>query len=807
MAGRSLRRTIPTAACGAALAAALLTSPLPRAAESSSATDRWSHAARAAIERAGDNRGELNTLLRDVPAEHRDAALFLLANMPDRDLKTLTARFLLDEIILSHETLAEAPWAARIPRDVFLNEILPYANVGERRDAWRKDLRDRCRPLIAGATTPGQAAVLLNQKLFPLVGVRYSTKRARPDQSPAESIGSGTATCTGLSILLIDACRAVGVPARFVGTPCWSDGSGNHSWVEVWDDGWHFTGAAEPAGDKLDEAWFTGRAATARRDAPRHAIYAVSFRRTPLRFPVAWNPLEADVWGVNVTDAYARADARPPEGTSMVSFCVVDPATGARVEAGVRVRDPDGAVVLDGVTKDERFDTNDHLHAHLERGTTYRVDVSAGARSWTENVEVGTAPRLVSWDLPGPADAIQVGPTGTGDSDAAILRALARYLETSVDQREAIESRPFANDGLSKAGALAAEKLLVADHRATTKAARRAEMDARVIEIDGLTMPFAYRVFGEKPAGGRSLFISMHGGGGAPPQVNDGQWRNQQRLYEPAEGVYVAPRAPTDTWDLWHQSHIDRMFDRLIEDMVLFEDVDPDRVYLLGYSAGGDGVYQLAPRMADRFAAASMMAGHPNETSPLGLRNLPFAIHMGDRDTAFNRIGVAREWKEKLEALRTDDPEGYVHVVKLHEDKGHWMDLQDAEALPWMQQFTRHRHPRRVVWKQDDVVEARFYWLGVDPVGLPERALVVADVDGQTIRIHDCDPSRLILHLRDDLVDMSREITVVRGDELLARATVPRTIATIAATLRDRGDPASVYWGRLEVAVPKVGRE
>ena len=38
--------------------------------------------------------------------------------------------------------------------------------------------------------------------------------------------------------------------------------------------------------------------------------------------------------------------------------------------------------------------------------------------------------------------------------------------------------------------------------------------------------------------------------------------------------------------------------DRLIENLVVFEGVDPNRVYLLGYSAGGDGVYQLAPRMA-----------------------------------------------------------------------------------------------------------------------------------------------------------------------------------------------------------------
>ena len=99
-------------------------------------------------------------------------------------------------------------------------------------------------------------------------------------------------------------------------------------------------------------------------------------------------------------------------------------------------------------------------------------------------------------------------------------------------------------------------------------------------------MPFAYKVFGEKPKEGRSLFLSMHGGGGAPARVNDQQYENQKGLYKPEEGVYLAPRAPSNTWDLWHQSHIDAFFERLIEDMVVFEDVNRDRVYLMGYSAG-----------------------------------------------------------------------------------------------------------------------------------------------------------------------------------------------------------------------------
>ena len=79
--------------------------------------------------------------------------------------------------------------------------------------------------------------------------------------------------------------------------------------------------------------------------------------------------------------------------------------------------------------------------------------------------------------------------------------------------------------------------------------------------------------------------------------------------------------------------------------MIAKYNVNPNKIFLLGYSAGGDGVYQLAPRMADRFAAASMSAGHPNDASPLGLRNIGFSIHMGNNDSAYNRNLVAEEWK------------------------------------------------------------------------------------------------------------------------------------------------------------------
>ena len=116
-----------------------------------------------------------------------------------------------------------------------MNDVLPYAVFDERREAWRADLLERCTPLVANCTTAAEAAQTLNREFFNLVNVHYNTKRRATNQCPSESIEQGMATCTGLSILLVDACRSVGVPARAAGVANWHDQRGNHTWVEIHD--------------------------------------------------------------------------------------------------------------------------------------------------------------------------------------------------------------------------------------------------------------------------------------------------------------------------------------------------------------------------------------------------------------------------------------------------------------------------------------------------------------------------------------------------------------------------------------------
>lgn len=358
----------------------------------------------------------------------------------------------------------------------------------------------------------------------------------------------------------------------------------------------------------------------------------------------------------------------------------------------------------------------------------------------------------------------------------------------------------FSDVSLSKNVAEKVSKYLLETHYNHIKEDRKKEMTNREVEISDLQMKFFYKTFGKKPKDGRSMYISMHGGGQVESEYNDQQWENQKTLYSIEEGVYLVPRAPTNTWDLWHQVHIDTFFHHIIQNMIVHLDVDPNRVYIMGYSAGGDGVYQLAPRMADRLAAAAMMAGHPNETSPLGLRNIGFTIHMGENDTPYSRNTVAIDWKKQLSSLHKKDPKGYKHHVEIHQGMGHWLEGRDSVAIPWISEFIRNPFPKRVVWKQDDVTRRQFYWLGVK--NPQSRSEIIANMNDQTIVIEKSDVQNLVLYFNDTMLNMDKKVLVEYNGEKLFYGNVERDLKTIAASIKRYADPHMIYYGSLEVKIP-----
>lgn len=230
---------------------------------------------------------------------------WLLSHMPRFDLDYLPpsvwvrgGSMLDDNIAFALMALRSVPWLHRIPRALLLSYILPYATTHEARVNWRPLLFAKFFPLIAtlfsGPSASSVSTVQAMQLLAsppwgpatpntfanwsahqwpgypqPPAGspdtywLRWSSSSTPPVLSPFDFAAYGYASCTGTATLLAYVARAVGIPARVSGTPCWNSfpyaglatenknvsqcwqggnatsvgGSFlfNHNWVEYWN--------------------------------------------------------------------------------------------------------------------------------------------------------------------------------------------------------------------------------------------------------------------------------------------------------------------------------------------------------------------------------------------------------------------------------------------------------------------------------------------------------------------------------------------------------------------------------------------
>lgn len=351
------------------------------------------------IATAGDNAKELKKALKEVPRNEREGMAFLISYMPERDAKSLSADFLLENVQYAYKARAEFPWAKEVPDSVFLNDVVAYANLNENRESWRKDFYERFKKYVAPCKTMREAIDSVNKNVRDELLVDYNTKREKPDQAPYESMRQHMASCSGLSILLTDAFRAVGIPSRVAGTPAWHDDRGNHNWNEVWIDGqWRFT-EYYPS-DDLDQSWFLTNAGKAIKEDVRKAIYAASFKPTGCYFPLVWDENIRYVHAENVTDRYtslyrAQLSAMPADGSHVALRVMVfkdkdhAEASGDRVATNLDVFKGEKQL-YGGRSTGATQDMNDVLTFNVEKNQQYIIKYMNGkGEMQTQTVDVG----------------------------------------------------------------------------------------------------------------------------------------------------------------------------------------------------------------------------------------------------------------------------------------------------------------------------------------------------------------------------------------------------------------------------------
>jgi Transglutaminase-like superfamily len=666
---------------------------------------RWSAEVERALSRAGENRAELEKALSKSPGDQRQGMEFLVANMPDSDLRSLKAEFLLENLDLAHKARKQVAWGTKVPDAIFLNNVLPYANVDESRDPWRKEFFDMCLPLVKDCKSAAEAAQLLNSKVFDKVKVKYSTQRKKPQQSPKESMEIGMASCTGLSILLSDACRSVCIPTRIVGTPLWSNKRGNHTWLEIWDGDWHFTGACEPDPKGLDRGWFVGDAAQAKKDVPEHAIYAASFQKTSVSFPLVWAPRKKDVFAENVTDRYAKS-----------------PGPGA-IDDGLR---------------------------QIEQAAKEYFEANAESRA--------------KWHFGEKLDQI------LAKQEEAVRQVVWKALRSAA-----------IHDRLKK------------------------DFTANQVRFKEYLSPYVVKNVGEKPEKGWPLFIAMHGGGGAPKEVNDSQWRVMQRYYKDQPSVtgykYLALRAPNDTWNGFYDLYVPPLIMNLIRQFALFGEIDTSKVYLMGYSHGGYGAFFIGPKIPDRFAAVHVSAAAPTDgtISAKTLRNTRFTFMIGENDNAYGRRERCEKFNAEVQKLKDQNKGEFPVEMEFKKGFGHG-GLPDRDKIKEMYPATRNAVPKHLTWELTDAVVADFFWLSAER---PEaKQGIDAAISGNSVEIMTHGVGEFDLKLDTRLISFDKPL-VISLNGVKSEHKLKPSLLTLCQTMLKRGDPDLACSCRMHLQAEK----
>ncbi len=147
--------------------------------------------------------------------------------------------------------------------------------------------------------------------------------------------------------------------------------------------------------------------------------------------------------------------------------------------------------------------------------------------------------------------------------------------------------------------------------------------------------------------------------------------------------IVVAPQLHLPgTW-----SDVDRL-DAILDEIEARYPVDRSRVYLTGYSMGGGGVWRVAYRHADRFAAAVPMAAHtpaPSEDWSRALMRLPILVFHGSADD----LAPLPAAQTMVEALRRVGADVELRLIQ-GADHGDLTRLyRDPELYAWMLEHRR----------------------------------------------------------------------------------------------------------------------
>ena len=230
---------------------------------------------------------------------------------------------------------------------------------------------------------------------------------------------------------------------------------------------------------------------------------------------------------------------------------------------------------------------------------------------------------------------------------------------------------------------------------------------------EAMPTPYGEATWIAKGRGGpkAGFVVGLHGGGEGAGHAGEaaGNWPVPRHLCNYPQGV----RLVSDTWNTVHG---ERFVLTLIDLAKARDQVDPDRVYVMGFSMGGTGSFHWGGRWPDLLAGAIpghgvMMAEHVKQFRPEdvgvvqyglvpNLRNLDMYLFTGEKDDHCEPGTFHRAW-QMIQALREEDPTGYGGVTfTIYPGLGHAFGPgEPAKALEAILPKRRNAFPDTITWE------------------------------------------------------------------------------------------------------------
>jgi len=346
--------------------------------------------------------------------------------------------------------------------------------------------------------------------------------------------------------------------------------------------------------------------------------------------------------------------------------------------------------------------------------------------------------------------------------------------------------------------------------------------------------PYGEATWIQKGRGGpkEGLVLGLHGGGVGAGSASEaaGKWMLPRHLG-------MCPQAIRLIHDAWNSVHGERFLLTLIEIAKAQYEVDPDRVYAMGFSMGGSGSMFLAGRHPDLVAGAVPAHGvvaarggtkvvEEKEVGELehgllpNLRNTAVYFSTGEKDRNCEPGTFKKAWTA-IQALRAADESGYRDLrFLLSPDTAHTFEPGEPQAaIEWVTAMRRDPHPTRIVWEYnadpwpfpdaEDQDKAKrlpkrwMYWIHCaaprDRMRVTAHLRREAEATVIDLSVTEIFPEELTLYLVPGLVDPSKEVVVQVDGKERWRGRPKPTYAAVLESLDARLDRRLVFDRRIPV--------